>query len=184
MRIRLALFAVVLVFCGFPASAEVQKFMSVSNGKMHPYFRLKFTPPKGWVQDLGATKEYGMPMYVPQGMDFGSAPALIYIQVSYNSDKRSLEKFIEVAHERWANEVKDTKIEKVGVEKRANSLPDFQIYHFRNPSQPQQAYELMAYGEDKDNDGNTFFLMIALSGASQKALDGAEADYRAGLRAH
>jgi hypothetical protein len=42
----------------------------------------------------------------------------------------------------------------------------------------------MAYGEDKDKDGNSFFLMIALTAASQKAIDAAEADYRAGLRAH
>jgi hypothetical protein len=166
------------------AGAEVEKFMQLGDGKLHPYFRLKFTPPKGWAQDADATRENGVAMFVPVGMNFGNAPALMYIRVSYNSDKRSMEKFIEVAHERWKQEVKDTKIDQLASEKRANGMADFQIYHFVNPSQPQQAYELMAYGEDKDNDGNSFFLMIALSAANQKALDAAEPDYRAGLRAH
>ena len=42
---------------------------------------------------------------------------------------------------------------------------------------------MMAYGEDRDKDGNAFFLMIALTGSSQKAIADAEAAWRAGLRA-
>jgi hypothetical protein len=184
---RLALFAT-LVFCAAAsiddARAEVEKFMQLSDGKLWPSFKLKFTPPKGWVQDMEATRQNGVTMYVPKGKDFGSAPALMYVRVAFNSDKRSMDKFIEVAHERWRNAVKDTKIDKVANEKRANGEPDFQIYRFENPSRAQQAYEMIAYGEDRDKDGNAFFLMIALTAASQKALDGADADYRAGLRAH
>ena len=166
------------------ARAEVEKLMLLGNGQLQPSFRLKFTPPIGWVQDMDATRKNGVPMYVPKGKHFDNAPALMYVRVSFNSDKRSLDKFIEVAHERWRNEVKDTKIDKVANEKRTSGEPDFQVYRFENPSRAQQAYELMAYGEDKDKDGNTFFLMIALSAASQTALDGAGTDYRAGLRAH
>ncbi len=158
--------------------------MEFNDGHMRPSFQLKFTPPAGWVQDMEATRKNGLSMYVPKGKDFGSAPALMYVRVSFNSDKRSIDKFIEVAHERWRGAVKDTKISKVAGEKRDNGLPDFQVYRFENPSQAQQAFEMIAYGEDKDQDGNAFFLMIALSAASQKALDGADADYRAGLRAH
>ncbi|HLL27987.1 MAG TPA: hypothetical protein VKT73_10130 [Xanthobacteraceae bacterium] len=167
-----------------PAGAEVEKFVQFGDGQLNPYFRLKFTPPQGWVLDAKATQENGLAMYVPKGMNFGNAPALMYIRVSYNSDKRSMEKFIEVAHERWKNTEKDSKIEKLASEKRANGKPDFQVYHFVNPSNPQQAYELMAYGEDTDKDGNSYFLMIGLTAAAQKAIDAAEADYRAGLGAH
>lgn len=184
---RLVLFVTLLL--GVLASvsvsrAEVEKFMTLNDGKLHPSFKLKFTPPQGWVQDMEATRKNGVPMYVPKGKTFDNAPAVMYIRVSYNSDKRAMDKFIEVAHERWRDDVKDTTIDKMASEKRANGEPDFQIYHFKNPSRDQQAYEMMAYGEDKDKDGNSFFLMIALSAASEKALDGAEAGYRAGLRAH
>jgi len=167
-----------------PAPAEVEKFMQIGDGQLRPFFRLKFTPPNGWVQDAEATKENQLPIYVPKGKNFGNADALMYIRVSYNSDKRTLDKFIEVAHERWNAAVKDSKITKLASEKRANGKPDFEIYHFVNPSKPQQAYEMMAYGEDTDKDGNSYFLMIALTGAKQKALDSAEPGYRAGLRAH
>jgi hypothetical protein len=180
-------------FCGIflalavlasPSSAEVEKFVRLGDGQLQPYDRLKFTPPNGWVQDAQATTENQLPIYVPKGKNFGNAGALIYIRVSYNSDKRTLDKFIEVAHERWNAAVKDSKITKLANEKRTNGKSDFQIYHFVNPSKPQQAYEMMAYGEDTDKDGNNFFLMIALTGAKQKTLENAEADYRAGLRAH
>lgn len=42
----------------------------------------------------------------------------------------------------------------------------------------------MAYGEDKDKDGNSYFLMIALTAANQKVIDGGEAAYREALKAH
>jgi hypothetical protein len=184
MKSRLLLSMIFLAALGANASAEVEKFMQVGDGQLRPYFRLKFTPPQGWMQDAKATQESGMPIYVPKGKTFVDAPALMYIRVSYNADKHSMEKFIEVAHERWKNSVKDTQIEKLAGEKRANGKADFQIYHFVNPSKPQQAYEVMAYGEDTDIDGNSYFLMIALTAAAQKAIDSAEADYRAGLRAH
>lgn len=185
MKKRLALLAALFtVLFAAPSAAEVEKFMRTTDSGLQPFFRLKFTPPQGWQQDDEATRENDVAIYVPRGEDYGSAPALIYIRVSYNSDKRSLAKFIEVAHERWLAEVKDSRIEKRASEKRLSAQPDFQVYHFTNPSNPQQAYEMMAYGEDKDKDGNAFFLMIALTGASQKAIADAEAAYRASLRAH
>jgi hypothetical protein len=184
MKSRFFLSIVFLAALGANARAEVEKFMQIDDGQLRPYFHLKFTPPEGWMQDAKASQENGVPIYLPKGKNFGNAPAVMYIRVSYNSDKRSMEKFIEVAHERWKNAVNDTKIDKVADEKRANGKADFQIYHFVNPGKPQQAYELMAYGDDSDKDGNSFFLMIALTAASQKAIDAAEPDYRAGLRAH
>jgi len=182
--VTLAGVSIALALYAKPAPAEVEKFMQIGEGQLQPFFRLKFAPPNGWAQDAKATKEYKLPMYVPKGKTFGNADALMYIRVSYNSDKRTLDKFIEVAHERWNAAVKDSKITKLASEKRTNGTPDFQIYHFVNPNNPQQAYEMMAYGEDVDKDGNSYFLMIALTGAKQKALDAAEPDYRAGLRAH
>jgi hypothetical protein len=184
MKSRLLLSMIFLAAFGANGGAEVEKFIQLGDRQLRPFFRLKFTPPQRWVQDAKATQENGMPIYLPKGKTFGDAPALMYIRVSYNSDKRSMEKFIEVAHERWKNAVDDTQIEKLTGESRANGKAAFQIYHFVNPSKPQQAYELMAYGEDADKDGNTYFLMIALTAATQKAIDAADADYRAGLRAH
>ena len=168
-----------------PASAEIEKFMSVRDGKMHPYFRLKFTPPKGWVQEKEASKKYGMPMYVQEDTDFSSSPALMYIMVSYNHQKKeTLQQYIDTSNKYWREKMKDTQVERVGVEKRVNGMPDFEIYRFVNPSDTNQPYELIAFGEDKDNDGNYFLMKFALSARSEKALKAAETSFRAGLRAH
>ncbi|CAN5533992.1 hypothetical protein BH11PSE4_BH11PSE4_43820 [soil metagenome] len=184
--------SLVLAFCmavagaalTVPAKADVEKFMVMGEGRMHPVFRLKFTPPAGWQEDAVASKKHGAPIYVPAGKSFGEAPAIMYIRVTYNSDNRSLDRFIDVAHEEWRASVKEASIDQLAGETRSNGQPAFRVYHFVNPDNPQQAYELMAYGEDNDNDGNHFTLMIGLSAATQQAIDGATADFRAALRAH
>lgn len=118
-----------------PANAEVEKFMNLSNGQMQPVFRLKFNPPKGWAEDKTATKQQGLPMYVPAGKTFANAPAVLYIRVTYNREgKQSLENFIEIAHTRWKKAVSDSKIEKVASQSRSDGRPDFLIYHFANPA--------------------------------------------------
>src|SRR6185312_7958545 len=133
----------------------------------------------------GSKQEYGMPMYVREGTDFASSPALMYIMVSYNHQKKeTLQQYIDTSNKYWREKMKDTQIERVGAEKRANGMPDFEIYRFVNPSDTNQPYELIAFGEDKDNDGNNFLMKIALSARSEKALKAAEADFRAGLHAH
>jgi hypothetical protein len=187
MKKHIAFFAVLLFtsLAAAPASAEIEKFMTITNGQMRPFYRLKFTPPKGWVQEKDASKKYGLPMYVREGTDFSSSPALMYIMVSYNHQKKeTLQQYIDNSNEYWRGKMKDARIEKASAEKRANGQPDFEVYRYVNPSDSNQPYELLAYGEDKDKDGNHFLMKIALSARSEKALNAAEADFRAGLRAH
>ncbi|CAN5332227.1 hypothetical protein BH10PSE10_BH10PSE10_04050 [soil metagenome] len=66
--------------------AEVEKFMLLDNGQMRPSFLLKSMPPKGWVQDMDATKKNAVLMYVLKGKDFASSPALMYVRMSFNSE--------------------------------------------------------------------------------------------------
>jgi hypothetical protein len=166
------------------ALAEVEKFIQLGDGNLRPLFRLKFTPPDGWEANAEGTRTFGLPVYAPKGQGFHDAPAIIYIRVSYNENKRPIEAFIDVSQERWRDKVKDTQVAKVAGEKRANGLPDFTVYRLHNPSLPQQAYEMLAYGVDKDKDGNDFFVMISMTAMTQKAIDEAEAAYRAALRTH
>jgi hypothetical protein len=166
------------------AMAEVEKFIQLGKDNLRPIFRLKFTPPLGWEANAEGTKHFGLPAYVPNGQTFHYAPAVIYIRVSYNENKRPIEAFIEVSQERWRNAVKDTQVTKTANEKRANGMADFIVYRLHNPSLPQQAHEMLAYGVDKDKDGNDYFVMISITAMTQKAIDEAEAAYRAGLRAH
>ena len=51
-------------------------------------------------------------------------------------------------------------------------------------AEKEQAYELGAFGIDTDKDGNEFVLDVVMTGADKAALDRAEKDYVAFLKAH
>jgi hypothetical protein len=174
-----------LIACAAPAQAEVQKFMTVCGGKLCPYFRIALKPPHGWVLDADATRKNGVQIIVPAGTNFGDAPALIYVQVFYRRDKKqSLADFARVSNERWRAHVQDAKITELPAVKRANGKPGFLRFAFKNPSKAQQAYELGAFGIDSDKDGNEFVLDVVMTGSDKTALDHAEKDYIAFLKAH
>ena len=178
-------FAVLLLASSGPARAEVQKFIVKCGDKLCPYYQIALTPPHGWVLDARATWHNKIQMMVPKGTTFNTAPALIYVEVFYHHDKnQSLADFARVSNARWRAHVKDAKISALPTVKRANGKPGFLRFAFENPNRKQQAYELGAFGIDSDKDGNEFVLDVVMTGADKSALDRAEADYVAFLKAH
>ena len=177
--------ALTLLACAGTARAEVQKFIVNCGGKLCPYYQIALTPPPGWVLDARATWHNKIQMMVPQGTDFASAPALIYVQVFPHRDKNhTLADFARVSNDRWRAHVKDAKITALPTVKRANGKPGFFRFAFENPSKKEQAYELGAFGIDTDKDGNEFVLDVVMTGADKAALDRAEKAYVAFLKAH
>ncbi len=167
------------------ATAEVQKFMSTCDGKLCPYYRVVLTPPPGWTVDEEATRQNRVQIMVPAGTDFGSAPALIYVQVFYHRDKQqSLVDFAQVSNERWRAKLKDARISALPAVARTNGKPGFLRFAFENPSSAQQAYEFGAFGIDTDKDGNEFVLDVVMTAADKAAIERAEKDYIAFLKAH
>ena len=183
-KILFGIAVILAVFTSPPANAEVEKFIQLGKDNIHPVFRLKFTPPAGWEANAEGTQQFGLPVYVPKGQTFHYSPAVIYIRVSYNENSRPVEAFIEVSQDRWKKAVPDTQVKPLANETRDNGQAQFLVYSVRNPSLPKQGYEMLAYGEDKDKDGNKYFVMISITATSQKALDDAEKTYRLALRAH
>ena len=87
MLCRLAVLVLTVLFSATSAQAEIRKLMGIGDGKLTPRFELILTPPKGWVEEKEASKANGVQMLVPRGKDFHSAPALMYVKVSYRRDK-------------------------------------------------------------------------------------------------
>jgi hypothetical protein len=173
------------VLVAAPAQAEVRKFMNTCDGKLCPYYELALTPPDGWTLDRDASKKNKVQIMVPKGKNYANAPALIYVQVFYHRDKQqTLENFAEVSNGRWQAHVKDAKVTELAAVARANGKPGFLRFAFENPSKKQQAYELGAFGIDGDSDGNEFVLDVVMTGGDKAALDRAEKDYIAFLKAH
>ncbi len=185
MLCRLAVLVLTVLFSATSAQAEIRKLMGIGDGKLTPRFELILTPPKGWVEEKEASKANGVQMLVPRGKDFHSAPALMYVKVSYRRDKeQTVEQFVDNSQKRWRESVPDTKIEKLADVERAGGRPAYLSYRYENPGRPQQRFEAVSFGIDSDKDGNDFFLMVAVTGKDKKAIDQAMAAYNAFLRAH
>lgn len=172
------------------ARAEVKKFAYLCGAhegvsQICAFYQIALTPPDGWVVEETASKQNNVQMLVPKGKNFASAPALIYVQVFYHRDKQqTLDDFAKNSNERWLGHVPNAKITPLPAVERTNGKADFLRFAFENPSRAQQAYELGAFGVDNDNDGNEFVLDVVMSGAAKAALDAAEKDYVALLKAH
>jgi hypothetical protein len=180
-----AVFTIGLVLVPTSAAAEVKKFMQICDGqRLCPFYRLALTPPKDWVVEEAASKQYNMQMLVPRGLTFGNAPAVIYVKVSLRDKDQSLDEFVRVSQERWRRSVRDTKIDKQPDIERANGQPAYLSFRYVNPSRPQQAFEAVSFAHDKDSDGNEFTLMVVVTGSKKDAIDKAMTPYQAFLKAH
>jgi hypothetical protein len=167
------------------AQAEVKKFVALCGPqKLCPFYRLALTPPTNWMVEPDASKKYRMQMMVPRGRTFGNADALLYVKVSVKQKDQEIPAFIAMSQGRWKQSVPDTKMTRIEDVPRKNGMPAFVSYRYENPSRPEQAFEAVSYAHDKDKDGNTFVLMVALTGAKKEAIDQAMDAYREFLRSH
>jgi hypothetical protein len=173
------------VFAG-AARAEVQKFMNTcTNQQICASYQLVLTPPAGWVLDNDATAKTKVQIIVPTGKTFATAEPLLYVQVFYHEDKgQTLGEFARTSNERWMQINPTAKISDLPAVDRTNGKPGFLRFAFLNPKKPQQAYEVAAFGVDSDKDGNEYVLDVVMSASSKQALDRAEKDYVAFLKAH
>ncbi len=168
------------------AGAEVQKFLNpCGKQQMCASYRLVFTPPEGWALDKESTAQNNVQIIVPKGKTFATAEPLIYVQIFYHRDKsETLADFARTSNARWSADNPTAKISALPAVDRANAKPGFLRFAFENPKKPQQAYEVGAFGIDSDKDSNEFVLEVVMSGASKRALDRAEKDYVAFLKAN
>jgi hypothetical protein len=172
-----------------PVQAEIQKFMHVcSRGdqgvKLCPSFALALKAPQGWTEDKAASKQQGVQVLVPSGTTFGNAETLIYVKVSPQQEKQPLVDFIRVSQERWRKAAPDSKITSLGEVARENGQSPFLPFRYETPSLPQQAHEIVAFGTEKDAEGNDYVVMVVMSGRSKKALEQGDKPYKAFLRTH
>jgi hypothetical protein len=175
-----------LVICFGGAHAEVEKTLyRCGANKLCPFLKLTFTPPDGWVIDKEATDSNKIQIMVPKGTHFSNAQPLIYVKVSWHKDKQeSLAELVRVSNEHWQTSSRDTKISERPVVERTNGKPAFLSFFYENPGKTQQAYEVVSFGLDSDNDNNEFVVMVSMTANSKKAIERADKDYVAFLAAH
>ena len=165
-----------------PANAEIQKIMNPCGHKLCGFFRASITLPTGWVEDEEATRYFNSQFLLPEGVDFDSAPAKIYVVVRYNRNKQPISNFIPDAIADWRSRAKDAKITRLDDLSRGDGKPAFERRQFEAKSLEEQGYELQSVTTDGDKDSNEFIVTITLTANSRQALEVAEPAYLAILR--
>jgi hypothetical protein len=132
------------------------------------------TPPKGWVEDEAWTRRYQAMVMFPDGNKSKSTPVM-YVRAHVGEKDLDLEKYVSAAQEGWKHQVPDCTIEALSDFERRDK-PTFKVYLYKNPSEPDHAFELTAFTKDVDvaNPQNTFFFQIVLSSPDMAQIETAK----------
>jgi hypothetical protein len=171
-------------FVAVPAHAEIEKFMRHCDMKLCVAYRASVTAPEGWEENAEASRELGVQMFLPKGVDFEKAPAKIYVLVRYNKDKQPVSFVAKDTYGDWKQRAKNAKVAKLADVARANGKLAFERHQFEAPKLEEQGFETTALALDSDKDGNSFFVVVCLSANTREAYKSAEAAYLSILKAY
>jgi hypothetical protein len=110
------------------------------------------------------------------------ARARIYGRAFLNEEGLSVEDRVRVSNERWRAASPGASSERVADVARLNGSGSFQVYRYRNPARPQQPAEYTAFGEDRDEQGRRYGVLIVLTATSEASLRGHEKAFQDVLR--
>jgi hypothetical protein len=179
----LALSAFACLSQSAPASAgEIQRYMVDCGGKMCPWFEAVVTPPKGWVISKNETHINRVTLMFP-GAKVDYSGAVMYVKTSFDGDNQPLADFIATAQKRWKASHADFTAEKQADVKRGGK-PDGTVFLYKNPSMPQQAFELTAFVKDVDpaHKDQNFVFQVVLTAPSMQGIDANKAAFYEMLR--
>ncbi len=134
-------------------------------------------PPRGWIEDEAWTQRYQAAVYFENG-DKSSSKPVMYLRAHAGDRELALDKYIAVAQERWKDRLEDTTIEPLADFTRKDK-PGFKVFLYKNPAQPDQAFELTAFTKDTDaaHPGQTYFFQAVLSSPSMEELERTKAAF-------
>lgn len=169
-----------LLPAGTPAvAAELKGYVWICPEKkeMCYWHKAVVAPPKGWAEDESWTQRYKAVVMFPNGDKSRSKPVM-YVRAHAGDKDLSIDTYVRVAQERWQKKVTDNTIEPLADLPRAGK-PTFKVYLYKNPSQPDQAFELTAFMKDTDNahPEQPYFFQVVLSAPNKVLLDKAKAAF-------
>ncbi len=131
-------------------------------------------PPKGWVEDQDWSRRYKALVLFDHGDQRASKP-IMYVRAHAGDRELGLDDYVRVAQARWQDRLTDSTIEELaGLERKGK--PAFKVYLYKNPSTPDQAFELTAFTKDVDDKhpGETYFFQAVLASPTIEELDKAK----------
>jgi len=131
-------------------------------------------PPPGWIEDEDWTSRYQAMVLFENG-DQSSDKPMMYLRAHAREKGLVLDKYVSAAQEHWQKAHPDCSIKPLADFERKDK-PGFKVYLYKNPSQPEQAYELTAFTKDTDNvhPDQTYFFQAVLVSPSMDELERAK----------
>ena len=136
------------------------------------WFKTKATPPAGWAVDEDWTQRYEAVVMFHNG-DTSEAAPMMYVRTHVVEDgSMSVEDYAHGAQDSWLAKVQDSTIEPQPDLNR-DGKPPLKVFLYRNPSVPEQAFELTAFTKDRDpsHDNATYFQQAVLIAPSMGVLE-------------
>jgi hypothetical protein len=171
-----------LAFCSLaqapiPASAaEIKGIAQLCEEKKQICFwhKTAAAPPKGWIEDEDWTQRYEAMVMFENGDKSKSKPVM-YVRTHNGDAKLDLDSYIRTAQENWKQRVPDSSIEALPDFEREGK-PGFKVFLYKNPTTPEQTFELTAFMKDVDSEhpDQTYFFQIVLSSSNRKVLERAK----------
>jgi hypothetical protein len=161
MRVRLSLFAVILLLVCGTALSEIEKVGRVCGDGVCPAWWPKLALVKGWHHDDEASLANGVNIQVPDGFTFSDAETVIYGRALYkprNPEATSLEVLIKNDREEFLKENSSIEIAKVFPLKTKDGKA-LEARRFFPKSTGN--WEEVSYGEEGD-----FYLLFTISSRS------------------
>ncbi len=175
--------AVVLAFAApIPAAAQITKAVIPTETGFEPHWWPEIAAPAGWSALDDVRHENNCKALTPAGQTFRDAPAVIYACATRrDGDADDLAGFLEQDQAKFLADDPGLKLER---------LPDMAtaaggaLTVYRQTPGKGANWELVAYGQENDADGQTFFLTFVLSARSPEALATSQPAYRAMVAAY
>jgi len=172
MKVFIAICSAIVLFTLSPR-AEIEKRAEICERGICLYWWPKLPPLKGWHQDGGSSKKYGVSALAPDGSSFANASAVIYAKAAYKPrmpETDSLEKVI-------ANDQKTfrSKFAAIVITETDGLLTadgkKMRTFTFFPKSTGE--WEEVSYGEEGE-----FYLIFTLSAHSREAFEKTLSTYR------
>jgi hypothetical protein len=130
--------------------------------------------PKGWTEDKAWTQRYRALTLFPKGNNSRDQP-LIYVRAHSGDKDLDLDKYVSTAQQRWKASMPTSTMEPQADLVRAEK-PTIRLFLYKNPSVPEQAFELTAFTKDVDaaHPDQTYFFQAVLVSPSMAQLDKAK----------
>lgn len=151
------------------SAIELEARHYIVGNQMGAWYKPVVEPPAGWTVDEQWTEQYERLVLFENG-DKSKDKPFMYVR-AHVTDDMSLDDYVKGAQDRWLEKLETSVIEPEPAIERPGK-PAVKMYLYKNPSQPEQAFEYTAFIKDTDskNPKAVVFLQVVMAAGTMESL--------------